>query len=381
MHHRLAYMFFVAALAGCGDGNGIPQKLALKTTAQILAQAQPSLQMESDYELASRAIPGALKTIEGFWISAPNNTDLLPVLTEGYCQYATAFVEDEWEVAKFAKKLDDVAYHNARATKMFTRCLNYALRQLGSRWERDIYGTTDVSGKLISQTDSEQRTALMWAGLALGGIINHNLNNIDVISYLSTVKLIVSRVISIDSRVPVCRAACDPKADAKTQPGCVVVQKSDPQCVDPNTGLFVSAWEGKTDPDSKALLRTPTGAEHTLAVSNCGDSAACLVHLALPHIAFGMVLSGQGAAVGGRPDYAASHFQAALRITGGKMLLAKVLWAYRVGIQQNDRKMFHDGLVDVLNTDPAIWSEQRLANEVAHRRARRYLSHEKELFQ
>ena len=38
-------------------------------------------------------------------------------------------------------------------------------------------------------------------------------------------------------------------------------------------------------------------------------------------------------------------------------------------------------LKQVLETPPSVWPEQRLANEVAHRRARRYLSHEKELFQ
>ena len=65
----------------------------------------------------------------------------------------------------------------------------------------------------------------------------------------------------------------------------------------------------------------------------------------------------------------------------GKMLLARTLWAYRVGLQTNDRKLFHDQLVKVLETDPAVWPEQRLANEVAQRRARRYLSNEKELFQ
>jgi len=37
--------------------------------------------------------------------------------------------------------------------------------------------------------------------------------------------------------------------------------------------------------------------------------------------------------------------------------------------------------VKVLETPPSVWPEQRLANEIAHRRARRYLSHEKELFQ
>ena len=44
------------------------------------------------------------------------------------------------------------------------------------------------------------------------------------------------------------------------------------------------------------------------------------------------------------------------------------------------RQAFHDTLVKVLETPPSIWPEQRLANEIAHRRARRYLKQEKELF-
>jgi hypothetical protein len=60
--------------------------------------------------------------------------------------------------------------------------------------------------------------------------------------------------------------------------------------------------------------------------------------------------------------------------------LAKVNYARRVGVMTQNRQFFHDELVKVLQTDPAIWPEQRLANEIAHRRARRYLSQEKELF-
>jgi hypothetical protein len=110
-------------------------------------------------------------------------------------------------------------------------------------------------------------------------------------------------------------------------------------------------------------------------------NASCVVHLALPHIALGMLNSAASKEFGGNPAVATAEFQEALRITGDKMMLARVLLAYRVGVMTGNRKMFHDELAKVLNTDPAIWPEQRLANEVAQRRARRYLSHEKELFQ
>ena len=310
MHRRLAYLLLV--FAGCGR---VIQHSAASTTAEILARAQPSLQQESDYELASRAVPGALKTIEGFYV-ADEQPVLREILTEGYCQYATAFVEDEWEVAKFAKKLDDVEYQNERASKMFARCMNYALMDLGSAWQKDLFGTTDAAQKRIAASGHDDRRAMMWAALGLGGMINHNLGSAEMLSYLPTVKLILQRVVQLDG----------PK--------------------------------------------TP---------SDCDSN--CLVHRALPHIALGMLASGASKEFGGNAQEAAQHFQEALAITGDRMLLARVLWAYRVGVMTNDRKLFHSQLVKVLETDPAIWPEQRLANEVAHRRARRYLSHEKELFQ
>ena len=313
------------ALLGCG---GVIRHQAAGTTAEILAAAQPALQMESDYELAARAIPGALKTIEGFYV-ADEQPALRAILTEGYCQYATAFVEDEWEVAKFARKQDEVQYDNERASKMFTRCMNYALMDLPEGTEKDLFATPELATKRINSIGGGQRTALMWAGIGLGGMLNHNLTRVEMLSLIPVVTAIINRVVAIDT-----------------------------------------AQRGQIDGTKGAPC-----------------DSGCTVRLALPHIALGMINSAASAQFGGKADVARAEFETALRITAdaqhpdGKMLLARTLLAYRVGIQTNDRKLFHDNLVKVLETDPAIWPEQRLANEVAQRRARRYLSHEKDLFQ
>lgn len=292
-------------------------QLTVGTTAKVLVRAQPALHQESDYQLAYDAIPGVLKTIEGFWIVDPDNSDLIEILTEGYCQYGTAFVEDDWEVAKFAKKLDDIETHNARASHIFTRCLNYALKQLGPRWQTDLFDTTEKVAQLVKNTGAGKRDQMMWAALALGSIINHNLSRPEMLSYVSTVKMILDRVLEIDKvRLP-----------------------------------------GRKD------------------------------YAALPHIAYGMIYSVGSAQVGGDPARARAEFETALRVTAdkdhpaGKYLLARALMGYRVGLMTNDRTFFHDQLKQVLETPPSVWPEQRLANEVAHRRARRYLSHEKDLFQ
>ena len=292
-------------------------RITVGTTAKVLARAQPALQQESDYQLAHDALPGTLKTIEGFWVVDPDNEDLLHSLTEGYCQYGTAFIEDDWEIAKFAKKLDEIEYHNARATHIFTRCLNYALKQLGERWQNDLFGTPEAVAALAKEAGNGQRNALMWAALALGSIINHNLNRVETLAYQPTVKIMLERVVELDKASP-------------------------PSRVD---------------------------------------------YAALPHIAFGMLYSATGAQLGGKPDQARAEFEMALKLTAdkdhpeGRMLLARTLMGYRIGLQTNDRKFFHAQLKQVLETPPYVWPEQRLANEVAHRRARRYLSHEKELFQ
>jgi hypothetical protein len=307
----LAFIVSSAVLAGCGIGESI----AMKSTSKILAKAQPSMQMEADYELARQAIPGALKTVEGFWVAGPPpsaRVRLEKILTEGFCQYGTAFVQDDWEEAKFRKDLPATEYHNARATNIFTRCLNYALRGLGSRWQKEIFGETDATMKLIKETGSDKRFPLLFAATALGSLINHNLTKVELLAYQDTVKAMLNRVVEIDSKV----------------------------------GM----------PSNKA-------------------------HAALPHVALGMLYSAKGKAVGGDPEAAKAAFEKALEVTDGKFLLARTLMAYRVGMQTNDRKFFHDNLVKVLETPPSVWPEQRLANEVAHRRARRYLSHEKELFQ
>jgi hypothetical protein len=98
------------------------------------------------------------------------------------------------------------------------------------------------------------------------------------------------------------------------------------------------------------------------------------------HMAMGMLLTSQGDAIGGNSVEGKKHFERAIEITGGKYLMPKVLFALNYGVVTGNQKFFHDTLVEVLNTSPAVWPEQRLANELAHIRARRYLSHEKEWF-
>ena len=97
--------------------------------------------------------------------------------------------------------------------------------------------------------------------------------------------------------------------------------------------------------------------------------------LGLAYVALGEALGGKERVAQGK-----AHFEEAIRRTGGKYLIPKVLFAVGYGRATNNVKFFHDTLVEVLETPPSIWPEKRLANELAHIRARRYLALEKEWF-
>lgn len=293
------------ALAACDMG-----QFTVDTTAKVLIRAQPSIKMESDYDLAARAIPGTLKTVEGFWVVHPENETLRGILAEGYCQYGIGFVEDEWEQALIANDYDAAQALDNRATRMFVRCMNYALMQLGKKWQDGLFGETDAVAKLIASASPGKRTPLMWAAVGLGSMINHNKDNVELVAQAPTAKAMLLKVVELDEKHP---------------------------------------------PKDKALA-------------------------ALPHIALGLLYTAAGAQLGGDAAKAEAEFKKALALTDDKFLLARVNYAKRVGVMTQNRKLFHDELVKVLQTDPAIWPEQRLANEIAHRRARRYLSQEKELF-
>jgi hypothetical protein len=98
------------------------------------------------------------------------------------------------------------------------------------------------------------------------------------------------------------------------------------------------------------------------------------------HMALGMLYSAQSKEVGGDPERGKQEFDRAIAVTAGKFLLPKVLMAASYGTTTHNQEFFHQTLVQVLETSPAVYPDQRLANEIAHVWAKQYLAHEKELF-
>jgi tetratricopeptide (TPR) repeat protein len=103
-------------------------------------------------------------------------------------------------------------------------------------------------------------------------------------------------------------------------------------------------------------------------------------HYAGPHLFLGVFYGGRSRMLGGDPDKARNHFEQALKITGGKYLLISFLYAKTYAVQNQDRDLFIAQLKKVLEASYDVFPEQRLANQIAKRKAAALFGEIDELF-
>jgi len=94
----------------------------------------------------------------------------------------------------------------------------------------------------------------------------------------------------------------------------------------------------------------------------------------------GTVYSAQGKAMGGDPDAAKKYFEEAIATSNGKFLLTKVMFGRFYAVVIQDRPLFEKTMKEVIDTPANVYPEFRLANELAHKRAKRYLAHVEDYF-
>jgi hypothetical protein len=103
-------------------------------------------------------------------------------------------------------------------------------------------------------------------------------------------------------------------------------------------------------------------------------------HYAGPHLFLGAYYGGRSRLLGGNPDKARNHFEQALKITEGKYLLVSFLYAKTYAVQNQNQKLFKTQLDKVLEASDDVLPEQRLANQIAKRKAAVLLGKIDELF-
>lgn len=99
-----------------------------------------------------------------------------------------------------------------------------------------------------------------------------------------------------------------------------------------------------------------------------------------PHLFYAVYYSSRPAMLGGNPEKAKTHFDEALKVTNGRLLLAYALEAQFLAVQTMDKDLYEQMLTKIQEGSLEALPEQRLANALAKERAKYLKENESKYF-
>jgi TRAP transporter T-component len=288
---RVVTLVIVSQLAGCAS---FIDNKAASSTMRILEKSMVAASRQSDLQLAREALPGGIMQLEAFSLAYPDHRGFRVMHADALCQYAVAFVFDDWEDASLTGKTDAAAASAERLTGLLTSCVDANVAMLPAAW-RDAHGRgLGAIEKLLPKLTRAEIPRVLW--IAMAGAVRIALAPAANFRSIGPVKAILARVAEV--------------------------------------------WPGYHDADAEILL--------------------------------GTLEAGMAAFLGGADG--AARFEAARKLTGGVVLSVEVMFARGVAVARKDRALFTSTLERVIAADLGRWPDHRLANELAHKKARRYLA-------
>lgn len=144
--------------AGC---SGLIDRKAAESTYAVLEKSQIVAKRQSDLELARAAVPGGLLQLEAFALAYPSHAGFRTLHAEALCQYATAFVFDDWEEASLTKggDIDRIA---ARVERLTGQCIDANLALLPAEWRADRARGEKAWLARVAGATAAQADALRW---------------------------------------------------------------------------------------------------------------------------------------------------------------------------------------------------------------------------
>jgi len=270
------------------------ERQAASSTYRILLASVEAAQRQPDLELARAAMPGGLLQLEAFALAYPEHTGFRRLHADASCQYAIAFVFDDWEDARLGGRAPEAERIAARLRTLLPRCVEANLALLPAAWRETRARGGEPYRALLRTATREQVPSLLW--IANAEAIQLALDPMRHVARLGTIMATLQR-------------------SAELEPG------------------FREA--------SAELL-------------------------------LGSLEAGRSSVFGGSDGSA--YFERARTRAGKGALMVEVMFARGVAVARKDPALFEATLRRVLAADVERWPERRLANELARRKARRYLA-------
>jgi len=202
---RMMVVFLAAAvLAGCSM-----RQVALNEMAGLLNQGMVALENDDDLEMLEQAFPANIKLIEALLASAPENPELLVLLSRLYGSYGFAFLETRLEIEffgapdtipRYLREADiDPAEVKNRASRYYARGEAYAMRALALRHPDSDALLKSVDGReaFFRRMQEADVPALFWWGFNLGARVNQNRSSVALIAKAYLAERAMKRVIEL----------------------------------------------------------------------------------------------------------------------------------------------------------------------------------------
>jgi len=306
---RYAAVACLLAVAACAAGCQTARRVGVGETSPVLQQAMRAYESETDLAVARAASPALLKLIEGLLETAPADRELLEIVARGWAEWAFAFLEDDYE------SLPNDAAHADERQRLVLRATALYDRAFGFALRRLADDDRDIPSALAADAGTLRR-------------------RLDTLGKRSVAGL--------------------------TFAGLALASAANVNPTDPSRAVDL--------PKAIALLERARALDPTYYY---GGAAMVL----------GLIYCAAPAAAGGDPSRGQRYFDEAIAETGGRYLLPRVMSARQCAVRRGDRAAFERTMRQVLATspapptDPARQNDRRynLANEVAKRRAARYL--------
>lgn len=181
------------------------RKVMVDQFVGVVEKGLPTLEQNDDLQLLSQALPSHLILLESLLANDPHNPELLILLSRLYGAYAFAVLETEWEARRFGYPTVIGSQESAeslelRISSYFAKGKNYALAALETGQPhilRQLHNIKEAPAALRS-LDRRQAPALFWYGFNLGGYVQHNMDDLQVVAQAHLVEKAMNRVITLD---------------------------------------------------------------------------------------------------------------------------------------------------------------------------------------
>jgi hypothetical protein len=170
--------------------------MAVDMIADGLAEGGGVYARDNDPELIQEALPFGLKTYESLLEVSPEHRGLLEATAKGYIVYAY-FLRLEADRLD-ATDLDRTRHLRSRASRLFLRGRDYALRGLEAEHEGLTAAIRQEAQTALSQTTIEDLGLLYWAGAGWAGALSVDKDSTELIAGLPIAAALICRTLELE---------------------------------------------------------------------------------------------------------------------------------------------------------------------------------------